>query len=145
MSADADQALWRAALDGDVSAVLHALGEHKLLRCVGGKEYSPAQSVGGTSELKRSFGGIEKHQHSELHGDEPPEVVHTKMSESILASNGSRLQIPYALLSTTSTPQEQSSFSIFAPTTPALPKKMEMPFCRRIDSHTKDGTNCVTN
>jgi hypothetical protein len=91
MSADADQALWRAALDGDVSAVLHALGEHKLLRCVGGKEYSPAQSVGGTSELKRSFGGIEKHQHSELHGDEPPEVVHTKMSESILASNGSRL------------------------------------------------------
>jgi hypothetical protein len=85
MSADADEALWRACYRGDVSAVLHALGEHKLLRCVGGKEYGPAMSVGGTNEIKRGHGGYEKHQHVMHHGKEIPQIVETRLSESVLS------------------------------------------------------------
>ena len=83
MSGDGDQALWRAAFEGDAKALIHALVDGKKLRCVGGKEYSPAMSIGGTSQHIRGY-GFEKHQHHHSHDKESPPVIHTTTSKSVL-------------------------------------------------------------
>ena len=83
MSGDGDQALWRAAFEGDAKALIHALVNNKKLRCAGGKEYSPALSIGGTSETIRGY-GFEKHQHHHSHDQDVPSVIHTTTSTSVL-------------------------------------------------------------
>ena len=83
MSGDGDQALWRAAFKGDAKALIHALVDGKKLRCVGGKQYSPAMSIGGTSQHVRGY-GFEKHQHHHSHDKESPPVIHTTTSKSVL-------------------------------------------------------------
>ena len=93
MSGDGDQALWRAAFEGDAKALIHALVDNKKLRCAGGKEYSPALSIGGTSETIRGY-GFEKHQHHHSHDKDTPGLIHTTTSSSVLlpAENHFHLQ-----------------------------------------------------
>ena len=88
MSGDGDQALWRAAFEGDAKALIHALVNNKKLRCAGGKEYSPALSIGkfsGAQDQTIRGYGFEKHQHHHSHDqDAGPSVIHTTTSTSVL-------------------------------------------------------------